>query len=178
MKNLKKGFTLVELVVVIAIIGVLAAVLIPSMLTYIQKSRLKTANANAKTAYNAAAEYVAEATIEGKGLVAALEDFTQGNSIPGLDCRVRPSAEADLRIYEALSSNGKEAGTVWILGAGAGTGVPDVIVNGRATFAVQWAQNDVNSELWGQYPNPISWYDYKNHIKGSSYHAGWYREVW
>ena len=52
MKNSnKKGFTLVELVVVIAIIGVLAAILVPSMMGYVKKSRLKTANGNAKTAY-------------------------------------------------------------------------------------------------------------------------------
>ena len=61
MKNSnKKGFTLVELVVVIAIIGVLAAILVPSMMGYVKKSRLKTANGNAKTAYNAIAEYLAE----------------------------------------------------------------------------------------------------------------------
>ena len=40
-KRNKKGFTLVELVVVIAIIGVLAAILIPTMMNYVKKSRLR-----------------------------------------------------------------------------------------------------------------------------------------
>ena len=65
MRKTNKGFTLVELVVVIAIIGVLAAILVPSMLTYVRKARLKTANGNAKTAYNALAEFAADAQIKG-----------------------------------------------------------------------------------------------------------------
>ena len=40
----KKGFTLVELVVVIAIIGVLAAILVPTMLGVVQDSRISSAD--------------------------------------------------------------------------------------------------------------------------------------
>lgn len=49
-----KGFTLIELMVVIGIIGVLSAVLIPSMNAYYTRSRIKTTNSNAKILFNAA----------------------------------------------------------------------------------------------------------------------------
>lgn len=50
----KKGFTLMELVVVIAILAVLGLMLYPQITKYLDNAKITTAEANARTAYTAA----------------------------------------------------------------------------------------------------------------------------
>jgi len=53
LKRKVKGFTLIELIVVMGILAVLAGVLVPNMINSIRKAKVNTANANAKAIFNA-----------------------------------------------------------------------------------------------------------------------------
>ena len=60
-KSSKKGFTLVELIVVLVILAVLAAMLVPALIGYIDRARAEKEYQAAATVYSAAQAVITEA---------------------------------------------------------------------------------------------------------------------
>ncbi len=67
-KRIKGGFTLIELMIVVAIIGILAAVAIPAFMKYMRKSKTTEATQGIKKIYDGARSYyLEENTARGTG---------------------------------------------------------------------------------------------------------------
>lgn len=101
MRN-KKGFTLVELIVVIAIIGVLVAILVPSMLGFVRDARITSANSNAHSAYT--------------GMQACLTKYATSKSTTLYKDKVYTVKEGDVDNSAIASSSGATPDALKALG--------------------------------------------------------------
>ena len=138
MKN-KKGFTLVELVVVIAIVGILAAIIIPSVIIYISRARQATANEDAKNLFDHLASYAEELdTIDDRS--------TLPDGIYYYGQNVQQNANFNQALSDAIEQEvGDISDNMCVLVKFVNSGFPKVIV----------ATGGLNDEYYGIYPGSL-----------------------
>lgn len=139
MKKRLKGFTLIELIVVIAIIGVLAAILVPAMLGYIRDSRFRTANSNAKTIYTAAEAYCADYASNPTGKD---EPKDAEGTVGPAPAQGTPIKSIDEAVNKYMGADAK--GTLW-----------EVTITASDTVDHAWWTVNDTSEIVGRYPDPV-----------------------
>ena len=142
MKQVQKGFTLIELMIVVAIIGILAAVALPAYQDYVTKAKLAKVNVAVEPVKTAIAMFAQE-----NGGIATIT--ADGWSSLGLSAA--PTATTEVSLISVTGTTGAIVASI----QGVGTGYDSTTVTYTPTVtstAVTWA-NTCSSSIAAAKPN-------------------------
>lgn len=135
--NAQKGFTLIELMIVVAIIGILAAIAIPQYQNYVAKSQVSRAVAELgamKTAYETCLN-------EGKTAIGACDLGWTGSSILSLSAPA--TSTAGTAVTSAITNTAALTSTGTIAGAFAGSAA--AALKNSTAKTVTWTRSDLGT---------------------------------
>ena len=146
-KKKKMSNMMAGILAVVLVVGIFVAVLVPSTINYNKKSKLKTANSNAKIAAVSVMEVFEDAEISGLELYDIMYDESAENKYfiePGKTYDASdPDSISDAgakKVADALAENGDEAGYFVLI---------DTYVDDKERFVIQWKLEE-DSEIIGQ----------------------------
>ena len=148
MKSFKRlmGFTMVELIVVMAILAVLCGVIVPNVFAWLRDSKLKTCNSQAKVVFNTAVTVLQDYQLEGK-----VSQITTTDGV--ITIEKGDSNVATPTITAKLGSNFRE-NSVWYVNATT-SNVNDKNLNTIRVNSALFADNNTGVCI-GRYPVPAN----------------------
>ena len=124
-----KGFTLVELIIVVAIIAVLSAVLVPQYIQYVEKSRIGADEAYiSEVAHNLEIVGATDTTVNGKEVTVTIS-AAGAISVASSNAAAKTAVETELTALFPASEQ-EVVSNYYKTGAGAGTATATLGTNG------------------------------------------------